>query len=858
MTGGTRRTRKAKLLTRAGAAAIIAAGMSFAAHAQSSEQAVQFDLPAQDLDDALKSFGYTTGRQVMFTKDVVKGRTSRPIMGVMTPTQALGRLLQGSGLIYEVTSSDVILVKTVASSNGQAFDPGLPRPGQAGAATGQSTDDAGSDDDPQANVIEAIVVTATKRERNVQDVASSVSVLSDGEIARRSIVSQADFLNSVPGVSFVGPNVGLGQIVIRGIAAAREEQATVSTYLGEIPLTPTIAETGSGNEVKLVDIDRVEVLRGPQGTLYGSGALGGAVRYIPKAPDLSEFEGGIKLGFGKMGRSDDTNSSISGYLNIPLVEGRLGFRAAAYEFNEGGYVDRVPSATLQTLADATGTTVEEAGDLGDATFRGIRASLLWYVAENVAATLTFGTQKLEQDGTLIQSLSLGDFNFAELQEADPSFEDQLDYASLVLDFDFGWANLVSSTNYYNSERTTQRDASGFGLGASLQDLGLDWDGIAQEARLTSQLDLPFQFIVGFYYEDFDSARLNRIEWIGTEQALDDFFNMDVADPVYGLVENNRMLKQIAVFGEMEYQILPTLSATIGARWFNYDREDMTDQFVFVQAPLSMTRTEESGKTLKASISYKPSENAHFYAQWAEGFRVGQGQLLPPAETCDADGDGILDTTDAPFRSSVESDRTDNYEIGGKFSLFGGQLSLNAALYRIDWQDIPIRVNESSSVCLGNQSLITNAGEARSQGVEVDLVWRAAESFQIFLSASYKDSEFTDDFGTTASKGDALPLSPDFNGRVGVEYNFDQLSYPVFIRTDYVYVGGFDTFVNIDTPEAGDYGLWSARIGANVEGVSIEAFVNNIMNEDGITVTESADLVFRTRPRMIGVELGYDF
>ena len=843
-----------KVLT-LGATSVLALAIAGAAAAEEAARH-NVDIEAQKLASALLEFSEQSDVLVAFPPELVNGRQAPAVKGDLTTEDALGKLLQGSGLNYSMGSDGgVTILQTAALQEEGRRERGFLRLAQADVQSDGSVNDRSV---PAEMQTDTIIVTATKREQNLQDVASSISVLGADEISRRSIVSQSDFLNSVPGVSFVSPNVGLGQIVIRGIAAAREEQATVSTYLGEIPLTPTIAETGAGNEIKLVDIERVEVLRGPQGTLYGSGALGGTVRYIPKAPNLSEVEGGIELGIGKLSRSEDTNSSISGYLSVPLVEDRLAVRVAAYEFNEGGYVDRISTPRLESLAATTGTTVEQATDLGDASYRGVRVSLLFQATDRARATVTLGTQKLEQDGSLIQSLALGEFNFDELQEADPLFEDTLEYGNLVLDLDFGWAGVVSSTNYYKSERTTQRDASGFGLGASLQDLGLDWEGIAQEVRLTSQFESPLQFIAGFYYEDFDSTRLNRIEWIGTDSSLDDFFGFDVADPVYGLVENTRELQQTAVFGEIEYQILPTLSATFGARWFDYEREDMTDQFVFAQAPISMTQTDESGTNLKASVSFKPTENAHFYAQWAEGFRVGQGQLLPPAATCDADGDGFLDTTDAPFRSSVDSDRTDNYELGGKLSLFDNQLSVNASVYRIDWQDIPILVRETSATCLGNQGLIANAGEARSQGVEVDAAWNATSNLQFFLSASYKESEFTQDFGTTASEGDPLPLSPDFNGRIGLEYELDQFAIPAFLRTDYTYVGGFDTFVNIETPEAGDYGLWNARVGTNFNGISIEAFINNITNEDGITVTESADLVFRNRPRMFGVEVGYDF
>ena len=320
--------------------------------------------------EAFRQLSEQTSTEFLFPYDLAESRTTQAVVGRHTVLNALDIMLRNTGLASGLSEKGAITIflsdsafdslegrrnmnstkKNILAST-IAFFVG------SGAQTVVAQDQSNvSQQAGQDWLLEEVIVTATKRETSLQDTAMSISVLGADEIERKSLVSMRDYLNTVPGVTSFDRGPGYNQITIRGIGFSQLEQSSVSSYFGEIPLSSPVGQ-GHSTDIKMVDLARVEVLRGPQGTLYGSGAMAGTVRNIPNAPDLNEFGGSVDVGYNATSKSDDGSNKIIGVLNVPLIEGALALRVAAYRYDVAGYVDRVSTPEDVALAASRGLTV---------------------------------------------------------------------------------------------------------------------------------------------------------------------------------------------------------------------------------------------------------------------------------------------------------------------------------------------------------------------------------------------------------------------------------------------------------------------------------------------------------------------
>ena len=721
------------------------------------------------------------------------------------------------------------------------------------------------------SAIDEIIVTANKREQSIQDTAMSITALGAEEIDRKGLVSMKDYLNSVPGVTFVDSGPGQNQIIIRGIGLSQFEQSTVSTYFGEIPLTASIGGGGfsqlggSSTDMKMVDLGRIEVLKGPQGTLYGSGSMGGAVRNIPNAPVLNEVEGKIDVGYGVTSKSDDDNNKIVGVINLPLVEDKLALRMSAYRFDTAGYIDRVVEPRVEAQSAATGLAIDTSKDLGANTYTGGRATLLWQVSDDLKVNMMLATQELEEDGepTVLTTLSGYRGAAVDVPGVSEFNEDKFDIANLVVEYDFDWATLLATFSRLEGNTDLLFIATDDFLAGTVRNYSSDKESDTFEIRLASNLEGPWQFVTGLFYEDFELIGNQIGEWGGDPVTSPVPPLPDTAGP-NGLpitylfpIELQQTLEHKAIFGEVTYTFNQQWAITAGGRRFDYDRRDnnLGSEFFgfFGQSDLS---TSEKDSTFKANLSFTPNDDSLLYIQWSEGFRLGSGQVLPPSSLCDTDNDGKLDFTNASLDPSVSSDSTTNYELGSKFTLLDNRLTLNAAIYRIDWEEIPISVIDTSDVCPGNLPVIENAGEARSEGVELEARYFPTPNLQLSLSASYMDTKILTD--TLGTKGDRLPLAPRLNGVFGLQYDFQLAEYNAFVRSDYSYIGSFKSDGSFFLPEAESHGKLDMKVGLAVDQWSFEIYGRNLTNQDALVIGTNATEGRRTLPRMIGVEVNYTF
>ena len=703
---------------------------------------------------------------------------------------------------------------------------------------------------------EEIVVTASKRSTGLQDTAMSIAAVTGEDIQKKGFVGMGDYLATIPGVSQLDMGPGLNKVSMRGISAGGREDTTVGLYFGEASLNSS-SSNAPGFDIKLVDMDRVEVLRGPQGTLFGSGTMGGAIRNIPNAPDLDGLEGEFEAGLSSTDGASGLNNKATAMINVPLVENQLAMRVTAYRFENQGYVDMVSDSDPAKVAmqETYGGVLNNQKDVNDSNYTGARVSFLWQPIEELSANLMHITQDLEQDGMAYSDVNKGayksaGFEFNGLFDNQEGRSEDIDLTNLVIEYDLGWGRLTSATTTSEGEIVRDLDDSRFLPWPLAQTALTEADSFTQELRLASELDGPLQFLGGIYYEDLETVLDTLILWSG-DDALDPFMGATIFAG-----SQSSETEQQAFFGELSYDLTSRLTLTLGGRFYDYDRR-LVNAFtgIFAPEPTDL-KSSEDGSSGKVNISYSINDDSLIYAQWAEGFRLGRPVTVPNSVVCDVDNDGILDGTNTPINTGgvLESDNLENTELGGKFSMLDNRLVINAAAYRIKWDGIPVTVLGTCGV--GTE---LNAGEALSQGMELEISYALYDNLRMDFGLGYNEAELTEDVQGLGSDGDRLPFSPRSNANIGFDYRFDISGYEGFVNASYAYVGGFHTDLAESSEEIGDYGKLSLRTGLAVtDNLDIELYGTNLTNSDGFSGADGSIGFIRVTPRQIGVDARYRF
>ncbi len=859
-------------------------------HAESS---VRFDVPVQSLVDAVRAVAAQSNVNIFLDADIQKrigDRKSVALKDEMTLDQALTRLLQGSGLTFEFINGNTIAIRALAAQNGarpvaqdansqsmklavvdatqrQSSDPSSGAGASAQRQVKQG--DTGAANSSPGIGIDEIVVTAQKREQKLKDVPLSVTAIAGKEIDERGLVSAEDYLRGIPGVNQV--DIGYGQsIIIRGIETSPTAQnfgsgTTTATYFGETPTTNSAGLGGGTNvDLKLVDIERVEVLRGPQGTAFGNSSMGGAVRTIPVAPKLGIAEAKVAAGYSATSGSGGDNYEIQAIGNVPLIKDRLAIRATAYKYEDSGfYRNRAGSdpafqaaVVAPNGAQAYATDSEE---VGSSRFIGGRVAALWQATDDLSVRLGYLSQKTETDGFGVATN--GTYEQAVLQVApahvmrgqkDGVFDTDIDIANAVLEYGFNWADLLATYSYTDSgsRRSLPQTAAGIGAAQSVDSPSDHSENVA-EVRLASKFDGPLNFIAGVYHENLD------------DEIVYDYRTLLVAQGTY---RDRRNLEQNALFAEVSWKFLPHFTLTGGSRAYRYDRDVLVDTTGIFGVGSSLSKADASGSIFRGNLSWTPTDEAMVYVNYSEGFRLGKPQPgLAPGQ-CDLNGDGLVDGSSISIASTrnVESDDVASYELGGKFVLLDRKLTIDVSAYRMDWSGMPALVVSSCAAGSSFLTYLTNVGAAKSEGVELEAQFQIARSLRIDIGGSWVDAELTEDVPRQGFvSGSRLPGSPRANANLGLQYNFAIGGHAAFVRADSIYVGSF--YGNVQesfNTKAGDYVKVDATARLQIGNLDLDLFVQNLTNEDAFAFRGVADrgalFGYRLRPREVGLRVGYDF
>ncbi len=664
--------------------------------------------------------------------------------------------------------------------------------------------------------IETIQVTATRRAGSVQEAPLNITALDGDVIKDQNIGDLEDIARWVPGLTISDQGGREGSpIIVRGLNTNTSDRisdgGTVATYVGEIPLNI---------DLRLTDVDRVEVLIGPQGTLYGAGTLGGAIRYLLKQPELDITEGQVTGDIFALNESDGTGGEFGLVFNTPLIEDVLAIRASVNHYTNPGYIDynyvvqnpgvSNPNPDFTNQQDVN-ANLRRVSDVNDEQITTGRVSLRWQANEAVEATLNYFYQKQENGGnSTSQYNSLSDTNplhgmIGQYENAarilEPG-EEENDLLSLEIKADLSFAELVSASGWSSYEQSGQRDQtdllydiwSGYADFPAFVAQTLDTskrDSFTQEIRLVSNSDSAFNWIVGGYYNKLETHSDDREYTPGlTEFWGDDIPNLQ-QDLEYILVSDSEITEQ-ALFGEVGYAFTEQFNVTLGARFYEYDVSTTSgsatplysgDFSSLDQLTMVNTSASDNGNLFKFNANYTFNSGVLAYFTVSEGFRIGGGNGIAPCPDVLPEQQIVCAL---PNEIGYEPDTTVNYELGFKSSWFKNRLHFNAALFNVDWKDAQV-----GTATVNGQELITsNAATANSKGVEISSRAMIADNWTAYATYAYAKAQLTEDapelLGVLddeyaqyqtyydGSDGDRLPGAPEHQFSFGLRYEQDVL------------------------------------------------------------------------------------
>ena len=705
-------------------------------------------------------------------------------------------------------------------------------------------------DNSQPNEVSEVVVTAQKRTERLQDVPLSVSAISEKSMDQQGIVGFADYVTRTPGLHLSTEGTQ-STFTVRGISSSTSADTTSATagiYVDDYPLYDTWFRFSSP-DVRIFDVARIEVLRGPQGTLYGATSLSGSIRIITNKPNLVAFSSKIEA-TGSTTDGGDGNYALNGMVNIPLIEGKLAIRAVAYTRGDGGWIDN----PVRGRSNVNGQSVY-----------GGRFYISAQPTEtlNVMASIFYQHDLHKDQGASYyfppSGRSTSDFNSV----LPTHTESDLIVGTLSMDKTFGAANLNVTATYGYDQSDNIGDgtpiATAFGLPVATpftQPSRSRSETI--EARYTSDAAQPFRYVLGAYA----STRYRSFGQFADQPLLAPFFG---TSNIYN-VDANQRATELAIYGEATWAFAPQWEATVGLRIFNNKYtfngvvSGLLNSFVTPTVP-SVTKdltTNNSSATPRFSLAYKPSRNLNIYATVSEGYRFGLTNYNSGAN--------------AGVPLAYDPDTLWNYELGAKVAFLDGRATLNSSVFYEDWRDIQISFRNANG-----QAYITNAGNARSYGFETELTLRPTTAWEFNGALTLGNAELTTDnpgiqrraasirgpavFGVF--KGDDLPGSQKISASGGIQYNIaGVLGGDAYLRADDIYVGpSYTDFMKAGSLKVGGYNLVNLRAGFTKDNYEVVLFSDNVFNSHGVInavpdgdITGLTDWAYRAHPRTVGVTI----
>lgn len=788
-----------------------------AAHADDILGQVQyFNVPAGALDRALVEFGRQARVEVSADGEVVRGYRTGGVQGRESVRSALVRLLGESGLTFQVVGNTVQVRATEAVYVSDGTRPQTARlMGQVPLSQSSRTQAVSDKED---GVIAEVVVTAQKREERLVETPISIGVFSGASLEQSSSRGVADVLNQIGGVAVTEIQPGRTEIAVRGVVPGTSTNTT-AYYIDEVPFS--FIRIADQPDVGSFDLQRIEVLRGPQGTLYGANSLSGVVRILTNDANVDSFEAKARA---RVSTTDGGGGNYGGDLavNVPLIPDELAVRGVASYSDMSGFIDsRFDGKTR----------------INDSTNQDYRFKVTWQPTQNFSARLAYLRSEAES-GAPMQALDDLTTPFSS-EQAD---ERVLDAYNLVAEYRWPNVTLMSSTGYIGYSVDAEREillGGGFRIGyLNLSRL----NSFSQELRLSSNIDGPWRWSAGASYADT------------THKTMQD------ARPIFpGIYIEGAVSESYAVFGDVTRLLADDkLELTAGVRYYQ-DEQTIQDLGSFdPSATLLPDESTDFDKTTgRIVLAYKPSEASMFYGSVVTGFRSGTLQSQEVLRV-------------APGFPSILPDTLLSYELGTKGYLFDNTFSYETAVYYTDWKDI----QQSLILPIGFTARV-NAGGASGLGVDMTIAYQPLRALTLNLNLGWNDLTFDEDvFNFDAGSGRNVLLfpegsrlndSPEWTGSVGATY---RAATPMQ-GTDFVLSANhaygsrrllrFLTAGVITETQSDVMRQLKVTLGMENDRWSVELFGDNLLNEEGAVTAPDinvAGTAVRLRPRTIGLQAAY--
>jgi iron complex outermembrane recepter protein len=737
------------------------------------------------------------------------------------------------------------------------------------AIVGRAFADRSSDKDNFA--LAEIVVSASRiGDQSVQKTPMAISVISPQELDSKGLGGVSDFLKNLPSVNMQSVSPGENDIEMRGLVVDEvdptnaQERSLVALYLDDAAIT----QQGFNPDLHVYDLDRVEIIRGPQGTLYGAGSMAGTVRLITKKPDATLFTGDGDLSVSQTAHGS-TNTSERGMINVPLIDNKLAARLVVYRGEDSGYIDN-PELNERNANPDYVTQV--------------RLAVRWTPMDSLTLDTSATFARLNAQGRNAVYPLLGPYTYSSLTPE--PFSDYFKLFNVTADWDVTFGHLISSTSYIQRQLNEYESyeyldeallTPGIHLPASNSNQN-DFHEFQEELRLISRPDERLRWITGIYFEHDTRFYPQNLISPGFDAAFgseigDPTFNSQTVygtpapdTPFYGTIST--VEHQFAFFGEATYAIIPKLDLTLGARYFNFKD---TFNLYFTGAAGAIAPGEpdigsgeqkSTGANPRAVLAYKITDDVMFYGEAARGFRYGGVNEPAPVVFCAADL-AQIGLKESPV--SFGPDSLWSYTLGEKGTFDNGRLLVNVDGFYIDWRNVQ---TENTLDC--GYSFTENAGKVTSKGVELESKMRVTGALTLGLSGSYTDATAgTAIPNVDAAAGDRVPFFPRTIVTVSADYGIPMPTGKWVLATDYtVRSNAFTQFSDLNSLDReipgsrmlnGSIGYETDRWSASIFGTNLtDNHLVSLVDANQFPGTQPGDLQYWGRPRTIGVHLHVGF
>jgi iron complex outermembrane receptor protein len=807
-----------------------------------AEETVELRIRPQSLDTALLEFAEQSGAQVVMASASVADIKTKGVAGKLTPRLALAQLIEGTNL--EIHSAGEHSFSLAARAD---------EPKATAQQKTTSSNAASSSEDSKKKIqtrnfdvsadnrrIETVIVTAQKREERLMEVPQSVTALPTAELTRTGALQFRDYAERVPGLAYNTSGAGYTQIVLRGVTTGYETSAPVAIYVDEVPFGGSGVlsnTTRKALDAGLFDLDRIEVLRGPQGTLYGANAVGGLVKYVSKRPSSEKFEGQAQIGLAST-EEGGLSHSIAGAVNLPISEGTAGVRMSGFYNHDGGYIDNL----------ALGKD-----DVNQADIYGGRADLLLTPTERLSVRLTMFAQDISRDGESSADFTYAgspiDGDMAQLRPSVEPFDQHFRLVSATLNYNFDWAELTSISSYQKEDTEFVIDMTNL-YQSFLASLGRDYsavgslnhtktDKFVQEIRLASASGERFEWTLGGFYtnEDMDNPFGFTLLDASGQPAPDDLA------PGVTTVK----FEEYAGFGTLTWHLTDKLDVTGGVR-YSKDRQSFSVQQAGLIAGLPQPETTADGDatTYLANARYLFNDQSMLYARYATGYRPGGPNRNYFDRTT------LQSVPVGPF----DADTLSSYEVGFRRETADRRFSMDVAAYYIDWKDIIISVFNATT----GASYYDNAAGMRVRGGELALTARPVNSLTLAAAMAYTDAYMAEDNAQLgATQGERMPTVPRFSGSLTADYAFSDVRWQPTLGAGVRYTGdrtaSFDGNPGFPQYEMPAYTAVDLRAGLSFAPYDLNLYVRNLLDERGQASAytwQGNPRVAMLQPRTIGL------